>query len=95
MSDKLGASHEAHLHRLNRLEGQIRGIARMIEERRYCMDILTQIKAVRSALGALEEKIIEQHLNHCVKRAMGSEDAKEQDGALQEIMELLTNARNR
>ncbi|MCB0365469.1 MAG: metal-sensitive transcriptional regulator [Bdellovibrionaceae bacterium] len=95
MSEKQGASHTAHLHRLKRLEGQIRGIARMIEERRYCMDILTQLKAVKSALGALEEKIIEQHLNHCVKRALASDDKKDQDGAVGEIMELLSSARGK
>ncbi|MCB0385616.1 MAG: metal-sensitive transcriptional regulator [Bdellovibrionales bacterium] len=95
MSEKKGASHTANLHRLKRLEGQVRGIARMVEERRYCMDILTQLKAVRSALGAVEEKIIEQHLNHCVKKALGSDDKKEQDGAVEEIMELLSSARGK
>ena len=59
------------------------------------MDILTQLKAVRSAMSALEEKIIEQHLNHCVKKAIGSDDKVEQDGAMQEIMELLSSARSR
>lgn len=92
MSEKKGVSHTAHLHRLKRLEGQLRGVGRMIEERRYCMDILTQLKAVRSALSALEKKIIEQHLNHCVTKAISSDDRTGQDWALEEIMKLLSSA---
>lgn len=93
--EKKGTSHTSHLNRLKRLEGQIRGIAKMIEEKRYCMEILTQIKAVRSALGSLEEKIIEQHIDHCVRKAIGSNDKNEKGLVIKEIMELLESARAR
>jgi DNA-binding FrmR family transcriptional regulator len=58
--------------RLNRIEGQIRGIARMIEDDRYCIDILTQVSAVQSALDALARKLLEHHLHGCVAQAVAS-----------------------
>ena len=58
--------------RLNRIEGQIRGIARMIEDDRYCVDILTQVSAVQSALDALALKLLEHHLHGCVTHAVAS-----------------------
>jgi DNA-binding FrmR family transcriptional regulator len=60
--------------RLNRLEGQIRGIGRMIEEDRYCVDILTQVGAVQSALDAVARKLLEHHLHGCVTQAIKSGD---------------------
>ena len=60
--------------RLNRIEGQVRGIARMIEEDRYCVDVLTQIAAVQSALDALARKLLEHHLHGCVAQAGRSGD---------------------
>ena len=60
--------------RLNRIEGQIRGIARMIDEDRYCVDILTQVSAVQSALDALARKLLEHHLHGCVAQAVVSGD---------------------
>jgi CsoR family transcriptional regulator, copper-sensing transcriptional repressor len=62
--------------RLNRIEGQIRGIARMIEEDRYCVDILTQVAAVQSALDALARKLLEHHLHGCVAEAVASGDGE-------------------
>ena len=58
--------------RLNRIEGQVRGIARMIEDDRYCVDILTQVTAVQSALDALARKLLEHHLHGCVTHAIAS-----------------------
>ena len=58
--------------RLNRIEGQVRGIGRMIDEDRYCVDILTQVSAVQSALDALALKLLEHHLHGCVSRAVAS-----------------------
>jgi DNA-binding FrmR family transcriptional regulator len=58
--------------RLNRIEGQVRGIARMIDEDRYCVDVLTQIAAVQSALDALARKLLEHHLHGCVAQAVRS-----------------------
>ncbi|MGC1819304.1 MAG: metal-sensitive transcriptional regulator [Casimicrobiaceae bacterium] len=60
--------------RINRIEGQIRGIGRMIEEDRYCVDILTQVAAVQSALDALGLKLLEHHLHGCVAHAVASGD---------------------
>ena len=84
-----GASHSPQLSRLNRIEGQIRGIAKMVEEERYCIDILTQMRAVKSALSAVESNIIEQHLNHCVHEALNSKNRGETDRVMKEIKNLL------
>lgn len=58
--------------RLRRIEGQVRGIARMIEEDKYCIDVLTQISAVNSALRSVALNLLDEHLNHCVTRAVAS-----------------------
>lgn len=63
--------------RLNRIEGQIRGIARMVEDDRYCVDILTQVAAVQSALDALARKLLEHHLHGCVSQAIASGNGKQ------------------
>lgn len=67
---------KALLNRINRIEGQIRGIKNMIEEDKYCIDILTQISAARAALGSLENKLLEAHINTCVVNGIknGDED---------------------
>ncbi|HET9888889.1 metal-sensitive transcriptional regulator [Mycobacterium sp.] len=65
--------------RLRRIEGQVRGIARMIEEDKYCIDVLTQVSAVNSALRAVALNLLDEHLNHCVTRAVaeGGDEADE------------------
>ena len=70
------ADHRSHLSRVNRIEGQIRGIKNMIEEEKYCVDILIQIKAIRSALKGLELRILEGHANHCLMNAVSSGSKK-------------------
>ena len=72
--------------RLARIEGQVRGVARMVEEDRYCIDVLTQIAAVNTALESLAFKILDDHVNHCVADAMASGDA---DAAAEKSRELL------
>jgi CsoR family transcriptional regulator, copper-sensing transcriptional repressor len=72
--------------RLHRIEGQVRGIERMVEDDRYCIDILTQISAVTTALDSLAFKLLDDHVNHCVADALASGDAKE---ASQKSRELL------
>ena len=62
--------------RLHRIEGQVRGIEKMIEEERYCIDILTQIGAVKTALEQVGVKLLEDHVTHCVADAMSSGDAR-------------------
>ena len=86
---KTGTSHEPQIKQLKRIEGQVRGLTKMIEEKRYCIDILTQIKAVRSSLASVENKILNEHLNHCVYRAIDSKNKKDGAIVLEEIRELL------
>lgn len=64
--------------RLRRIEGQVRGIARMIEEDKYCIDVLTQVSAVNSALRAVALNLLDEHLNHCVTRAVAEEGPEAQ-----------------
>ena len=74
------------LKRLARIEGQVRGIARMVEEDRYCIDILTQLGAVDTALEAVGIKVLEQHVEHCVAGALASGDPKEANAKSQELL---------
>lgn len=75
--------------RLSRIEGQVRGIARMVEEERYCIDILNQMQAVKSALKKVEEEILKDHAAHCVAHAIKSGNAKDQTAKFAELVELL------
>jgi CsoR family transcriptional regulator, copper-sensing transcriptional repressor len=86
-------SKSARLKRLSRIEGQVRGLGRMVEEDRYCIDIVTQIAAVRAALAKVEEDILQDHIGHCVAHAMKSGDADEQRQKISELMEVLGRAR--
>ncbi|MGD9538107.1 MAG: metal-sensitive transcriptional regulator [Alphaproteobacteria bacterium] len=72
--------------RLSRIEGQVRGLARMVEEERYCIDIVTQIAAVRAALRRVEEELLRQHVAHCVEHAIESGDQAEQRKKVAELM---------
>ena len=77
------------LTRLNRIEGQVRGIVRMVEEDRYCIDVVTQISAVRAALRRAEEEIMRDHVGHCVEHAIASGNKHEQRKKIAEIMDAL------
>ena len=81
------------LNRLNRVEGQVRGIGRMVEEDRYCIDVLTQIRAVRAALAKVESEMLKAHLDHCIESAILSGDTIEQRKKASELIELLERAR--
>ena len=81
------------LNRLNRIEGQIRGIARMVEEDRYCIDVLTQLQAARAALTRVETELMKEHLEHCVAHAMASGDPEEQRRKIDEVVAVLERAR--
>lgn len=72
--------------RINRIEGQVRGIGRMIAEDRYCLDVLTQVSAVQSALDALALQLLEHHLHHCVAHAVQSGDG---DHAIDEALAVI------
>jgi DNA-binding FrmR family transcriptional regulator len=78
--------------RLKRIEGQVRGLGRMVEDDRYCIDIVTQISAVRAALRRAEEEILRDHVAHCVEHAIASGDKKDQRIKLAEIMDVLGRA---
>lgn len=75
--------------RLSRIEGQVRGVAKMIDEDRYCIDVLTQLRAVRSALARVESEMLNDHLNHCIESAIVSGDASEQRQKASELIALL------
>jgi DNA-binding FrmR family transcriptional regulator len=77
------------LNRLRRIEGQVRGVARMVEEERYCIDVLTQIQAVRAALSRVETEMLKDHLGHCIEGAIVSGDLAEQRKKAGELIELL------
>jgi CsoR family transcriptional regulator, copper-sensing transcriptional repressor len=80
------ADKDALVKRLHRIEGQVRGIERMVEEDRYCIDVLTQIAAVNTALESLAFKVLDEHVNHCVAGALASGD---EESAAQKSRELL------
>ncbi len=80
------------LKRLSRIEGQVRGLSRMVEEDRYCIDIVTQVAAVRAALRRVEEEVLRQHVGHCVEHAIRSGNADEQRKKVAELMDVLARA---
>jgi DNA-binding FrmR family transcriptional regulator len=86
MTHGYAADKDALVRRLHRIEGQVRGIERMVEEDRYCIDVLTQIAAVKTALESVAIKILDDHVNHCVADAMAS---GEPDAAAEKSRELL------
>jgi len=77
------------LKRLQRIEGQVRGLARMVGEDRYCIDVVTQISAVRAALRRVEEEILKDHVAHCVEHAIASGNKTEQRRKVVELMDVL------
>jgi DNA-binding FrmR family transcriptional regulator len=77
------------LKRLKRIEGQVRGLARMVEEDRYCIDVVTQILAVRAALRRVEEEVLRDHVAHCVEHAIASGDKADQRQKIAELMAVL------
>jgi CsoR family transcriptional regulator, copper-sensing transcriptional repressor len=83
---------ESSRKRLNRIEGQVRGLVRMIEEDRYCIDIVTQISAVRAALRRAEEEILADHVAHCVEDAIASGNKAEQRRKVVELSAVLRRA---
>jgi DNA-binding FrmR family transcriptional regulator len=85
--------HQDNMVALRRIEGQVRGVQKMIEDRQYCIDILNQIQAVKGALARVEEKILQKHFQHCVTDAiMGSSESQKQQ-KLNEILELINRTR--
>jgi CsoR family transcriptional regulator, copper-sensing transcriptional repressor len=81
------ADKEALIKRLHRIEGQVRGLERMLEEDRYCIDVLTQISAVTTALESVAFRILDDHVNHCMSGALASGDADEAAAKSKELLE--------
>jgi DNA-binding FrmR family transcriptional regulator len=79
--------------RLNRVEGQVRGISKMVTDGRYCIDILTQLQAVRAALAKVESAILQEHFGKCIEGAITSGDAAEQRAKVNELILLLERSR--
>jgi DNA-binding FrmR family transcriptional regulator len=77
------------LQRLGRIEGQVRGIAKMVAEDRYCLDVVTQTAAVRAALRRVEEELLRDHVAHCVEHAIASGDPEEQRRKVQELVDVM------
>jgi len=87
-------NHDPKLvNRLSRIEGQVRGISKMVAEGRYCIDILTQLQAVRAALTKVETAILQDHLGKCIEGAITSGDAADQRAKINELVQLLERGR--
>jgi DNA-binding FrmR family transcriptional regulator len=83
---------QACLKRLQRIEGQVRGLTRMVDEDRYCIDVVTQISAVRAALRRVEEEVLRDHVAHCVEHAITSGDKADQRRKVAELMDVIGRA---
>ncbi|HYA05895.1 MAG TPA: metal-sensitive transcriptional regulator, partial [Xanthobacteraceae bacterium] len=83
------AAKTSVLKRLKRIEGQVRGLSRMVDDDRYCIDIVTQLAAVRAALRRAEEEILGDHVAHCVERAIASGNKAEQRRKVGELIDVL------
>lgn len=81
------------LKRLNRIEGQVRGVNRMIEEGRYCIDVLQQLQAIKAALARVEDAVLKDHAATCVESAIESGDALDQRQKFEELIDLLGKVR--
>ena len=89
MKSKKGTSHSSQTNSLKKVEGQVRGVIQMVEDKRYCIDILHQIKAIKSALSTIERNISDQHFSHCFESALQSKDSKKSQEMLEELRLLL------
>jgi DNA-binding FrmR family transcriptional regulator len=83
------AQHTGQLPRLRKIEGQVRGLVRMVEEKRYCVDLLTQLRAVRAALKRVEEGVLREHVEHCVAEAIRGGDKAQQQAKVEELLQVL------
>ena len=81
--------HRKHLTKLNRIEGQVKAIKKMIEEDRYCVDILSQLKAVRGAVLRVQKEVLSTHIKNCVKSAIQSSDQRDTEQKIKEILKVM------
>lgn len=89
----MAQDRQAKINRLNRIAGQVRGVAQMIESDRYCIDILHQIQAIRSALAKVESQVLKDHAACCVAEAIASGDPAEQREKFEELVDLVERTR--
>ena len=80
--------------RLARIEGQVRGVARMIEEDRYCVDVVRQVQAIKAALGSLEQVVLDDHLATCVDQALTSDDIENRREKVAELVSIFGGRQN-
>ena len=85
---KVKPRHKDCLNRLSRIEGQVRGVSKMIEEERYCIDLLMQLRAIRAALSKVESEVLKDHADHCIADAVKSGSEKEQREKFSELIDL-------
>ena len=85
---------EPTIKRLNRIEGQVRGIVRMIEEERYCIDILQQMQAIKSAFAKVEDAILKDHSATCVEKVIASRDPQDQRKKFDELIDLMSKVKS-
>lgn len=93
MSQRKGTSHRDQLVALKRIEGQVRGVQKMIAEERYCVDILNAIGAIKGALRKIESEILKDHLDSCVKGAFAGRSSRDCKEKLNEIYKLFVSSR--
>ena len=86
------AAKSSCIKRLSRIEGQVRGLSRMVEEDRYCIDVVTQLSAVRAALRAVEDEVMRDHAAHCIEHAISSGNKSEQRRKVAELRDVLTRS---
>jgi DNA-binding FrmR family transcriptional regulator len=82
-------SHDEQLERLSKVEGQIKGVRRMIEERRYCIDIVSQIKAVEAALRQVQMGVLEKHIHHCVAESVRAKNPEQLEQKVEELVKVM------
>jgi DNA-binding FrmR family transcriptional regulator len=85
--------HTPQLTRLNRIEGQVRGIKKMVEEKRYCVDILIQLRSVIGALQKVQENIFQHHIESCVHDSLHSDNKADKEAKIEEILKLISQFR--
>ncbi len=88
MAENSQSTDRATVNRLNRIAGQVQGVARMIENERYCIDVLTQLQAIKSALAKVESAVLKRHADSCVADAIASGDEAEQRAKFAELIDL-------
>ena len=84
-------SHDAEIKRINRIAGQVEGIRKMIQQRRYCPEILIQIKAISAAVGTLQGAVLSTHMKHCVQEAFAPRNETDRDKKIAELIKIFTS----